>query len=464
MRAQAKRMLWGYHRRTVSVLGYAPHILVLCFPADSNVQSPGRATDLSDQLIPPPNPSLFPRQHQLVGHDDPNDPFTSTSKSFTGFISASATRLHHTAFGPLSSDPEIGQSERDALVEGLGESITPAIGFSSASDLVTSSVGFTSASALVDQPVSTTRHGSCSLPHLQAVEDNTHTTDDFDSLRSTDNSGPFSMFTSLGKKNLFQPSAVAMRTALERAKRWAAEDDSLSLDLQGDPQEKDLDVTISSRQALLAVENVSPRRIGPTASGPASISGHASVGYNVVEPPGADQVEDRGSFQSAAYFSTPTAPGNRSLPMPSILGNEGNASMKPFKSPLLKSFSTRTSENSPSIPSLFNPIASTPAREPRPTVLGPSSFPAVVPMSGAKFSTPMPIKGTPMRKVPAKKFVTPFKQGMRPGKPGHTQLKARYDTERVSTASGLSTDGLPSVSYGPRGPTGRRFFNLSMLC
>jgi hypothetical protein len=87
-----------------------------------------------------------------------------------------------------------------------------------------------------------------------------------------------------------------------------------------------------------------------------------------------------------------------------------------------------------------------------------------VPMSGAKFSTPMPIKGTPMRKVPAKKFVTPFKQGMRPGEPGHTQLKACYDTERVSTASGLSTDGLPSVSYGPRGPTGRRFFNLSMLC
>ncbi|KAI0253208.1 hypothetical protein BJV78DRAFT_220331 [Lactifluus subvellereus] len=427
-------------------------------------RSPRRATDFSDRPIPPPIPSSFPRQHQFVGHDDPNDPFTSTSKSFTGFISASATRLHHTALGSLSSDPESGQCERDVSVEGLGESITPAIGFTSASDLVTSSVGFTSVSALVDQPVSITRHGSCSLSRSQAVEDNTHTTDDFDSLRSTDDSRPFSMFTSLGKKNLFQPSAAAMRTALERAERWAAEDDSLPLDPQGDPPEKVLDVTISARQALLTVENVSPRRTdtSPTAFRPASLPGHGSVGHNVVEPPGAGQVEDRGSFQSAAYFSTPTAPGNRSLQMPSVLGNKGNASMKSFKSPLLKSVATRNSDNPPSTPSLFNPITSTPTREHRPTVLGSSSFPAVAPMSGAKFSTPMPIRGTPMRKVPTKKFVTPFKQGMRPGEPGHTQLKARHDAEKVSTASGLSTDGVSSVSYEPRGPTRRRFFNLTI--
>jgi hypothetical protein len=82
--------------------------------------------------------------------------------------------------------------------------------------------------------------------------------------------------------------------------------------------------------------------------------------------------------------------------------------------------------------------------------------------SGPGFSSPMPIRGTPMRKGSAKKFVTPFKRGMRPGEPGHRQLKARDDAERLSIASGPSTGLVSFTSVGSRVPTRRRFFDLSM--
>jgi hypothetical protein len=77
-------------------------------------------------------------------------------------------------------------------------------------------------------------------------------------------------------------------------------------------------------------------------------------------------------------------------------------------------------------------------------------------------STPMPIKGTPIRKLPVKKFVTPFKPGMRPGEPGHMQLKARHDAERASATPGPSTDSAMSPSDGARRLKRRRFFDLCM--
>jgi breast cancer 2 susceptibility protein len=414
-------------------------------------------TDFTDQRTAAPILSSSPRQHPSAGHDDPNDPFTSTSKSFTGFISASASHLQHTVFGPLRSDPDIEQNERDVLVERLGESVNPAIGFTSASDLVTPSVGFASASSLVDQPVSITRCGSSSLSCSQAIEDSAHTTDDFATFRNTDSSRPLSMFTSLGKKNVFQPSAAAMKIALEKVKRWAAEDDSLFPDLRSDPPEKGPDVTALPRQAPLALENVSPRRTdpGPATSGSTNVSDHANVGHNIVETPGAGQLKAASTFRSAAYLSTPTAVGKHSLQTPS--GIEGSASMKSFKSPLLQSFAARNPGKPQSAPSFLHPVASTPTREPRPAILNSSSFPGVLPISGAKFSTPTPIKGTPMRKLSTKKFVTPFKAGMRPGELGQTQLRARYEAKRVGTASGLSTDGAPSRRH-----TRARLFDLGM--
>jgi hypothetical protein len=351
----------------------------------------------------------------------------------------------------------------------VGDSTTPNIGFTSASGLVASSVGFTSASALARQPVSVTRHGSSPPSHMNTVEDCAHTEAEFDSFGSMPNNTthqPFSMFTSLGKqKTLFQPSAAAMKIAQEREKRWAVEDDALSLDPQDDTAEKTPDVAVFSRQALQAVESVSPREMntGPTASGSIDQSEvatrHANVTYNVVDLPSLDQAKGEGTFRSAAHFSTPSAAGSRSLQTPSTSGMAGNAFMKPFKSPLPNQSATRNTENKQHTPSLFNTVTFTPTKELKTAAL--DSFSSVVNTSRSGFSSPMPIRGTPMRKVPAKKFITPFKVGMRPGEPGHGQLKARCDTEGVSTTSGPSRV-VSSISGGYRIPTRRRFFDLSV--
>ena len=351
----------------------------------------------------------------------------------------------------------------------MGDSISSNIGFSSASGLVAPSVGFTSASALAAKPVSVPRHGSSSPPDLNTFEDCAQTEAGFDSFKSVpDNAShnPFSMFTSLGKqKNLFQPSAAALKTALERAKRWAAEDDDLLPDPRDDAPEKTPDVAIVPRQALLAVENVPPlTSIGPTAAGSTNQSDaatrQANVNYNVVDLPSLGVAEGGGTFRSAAHFSTPSALGSRSVQTPSTFGMAGNAFTKPFKSPLVNPSTTRNSESLQHTPSLFNAVASTPTKGPKAAALG--SFFSVANAGGPRFSSPMPIGGTPIRKVPVKKFVTPFKPGMRPGEPGYRQLKARHEAEMVNTASGPSARVVSSMSDSSRKPTRRRFFDLCM--
>jgi hypothetical protein len=381
-------------------------------------------------------------------------------------ISASASNRQHPANIRLSPDPETEKNGCELTVGRMGDSITENIGFTSASGLVPSSVGFTSASALAGQPVSVTRHGSSSPSHMNKVEDCAHTEAEFDSFGSMLNDTshqPFSMFTSLGKqKNLFQPSAAALRIAQERAKHWATEDDALSREPQDDTPEKTPDVAVFPRQALQAVGNVSRRETsaGPATSGsanPSDISSHhANVAYNVVDLPSLGQAGGGGTFRSAAHFSTPSAPGSRSLQAPSTSGTGATAFIKPFKSPLLNPSATRNTESSQHTPSLFNSVAFTPTKGSK--AVASDAFSG----SGSGFSSPMPIRGTPIRKAPVKKFVTPFKLGMRPGEPGHRQLKARNDAERASTASGPSTGVVSSISDGSRIPTRRRFFDLSM--
>lgn len=305
-------------------------------------------------------------------------------------------------------------------------------------------MGFTSASALAGQLAPVTHYDSSSPPDVNPFEDYAQTVAEFNSFGcpvDNPNHGPFSAFTSLGKqKALFQPSATAMKKAQERARCWAAEDDAL---LQDDSPEQIPDVTTSAHQPLQAVENVLSRgtSTGPTASGSAMA-----------------QVEARGTFRSAAYFSTSNTFGSRSFQTPSSLGNERNAAMKPFKSPLLDPAASRNSANTQHIPPLFNTVAFTHTRVPKP--VGP--FVAEVKTSGKTFSTPMHVNGTPMRKIPTKKFVTPFKPGMRPGEPGHKQLKARYDTDSFNATAEPGTEGTLSSSDGSRKRTRRRFFDLSM--
>ncbi|KAI0273967.1 hypothetical protein BGY98DRAFT_1118391 [Russula aff. rugulosa BPL654] len=167
--------------------------------------------------------------------------------------------------------------------------------------------------------------------------------------------------------NLLQPSTAAMRTAQERAKHWAAEDDALFLEPQDDTTEKTL------------------RCRGISTPGSARCWECFTSGV---------QAGGGGTFRSVAHFSIQSTPGSRSLQATS------NSFMKTFKCLLLNPPATRNSESSQHTVALFNTVAFTPTKGPKAAALDAFSC------SGSGFSSPIP-KGTPMRKVSAKNFVTP---------------------------------------------------------
>jgi hypothetical protein len=325
------------------------------------------------------------------------------------------------------------------------------IGFTSASNLSSVLTSFASASALLRRPVSPTRRSSPSPQQSQKLDDQTHTDgrpDSFDCPGNDANVNPLAMFTSFGKKKgQFQLSAAALKAAEERAKRWEAEDDIVLAVPPDSPSDKHTDVEIPQRQALVSVENLSQRSTvtGQTVSESAKApSVNQQVGFS-----SASRVESGGTFRSGAHFSTPSALGNTSFQTPSVSNIKGKASLRPFKSPLISRPAVRTPGNCQILPSLLNPATSTPARQSRPAVLDSSARPAVVPTPEARIMTPIPNRSTPIRKIPVRKFVTPFKPGMRPGEQGHAQLKA--------------TDHARSTSDLTRKTTRRRFFDLSKL-
>ncbi|KAF8274325.1 hypothetical protein EI94DRAFT_850937 [Lactarius quietus] len=455
-----------------------------------------------DDLPCPPVPAPFPRQRPTVEHADPDDPFASTSKAFTGFVSASVSHLQNTESGRIS--PESGPSDHDDGVGGStapvigftsasnfsnvstsfasasallrrsvspsrrdspSRSTAPVIGFTSASNFSTVSTSFASASALLRRPVSPAVRESPSPQPSQNLDDQTHADGRPESLGNDGSVNPLSLFTSFGKKkDLFKPSAAAVKAALERAKRWEAEDDTILAVPPDEPSDKQTDVEIPQRQALQPVENISQRSTvtGQTVSKPANAHSSTPGPTSVSHPVGfssASRVETREAFRSATHCSTPSALGNTSFQTPSVSNIKGKASQKPFKSPLLNRSAVKTVGNRQILPSLLNPAISTPARESRPTVLDSSARAAVIPTPEARFTTPIPNRNTPMRKIPARKFVTPFKSGMRPGEHGHAQLKACYD-ERVNGTPGRSTDDARYTSDSTRKPTRRQFFDL----
>jgi len=212
---------------------------------------------LSDSSDLPACPASSSRQRPAV---DPDDPFTSTSGPFPGFISAIS--LGRNSKTTLSSDTETGHREDDIDEEREEDPNTSNLAFTSASDIVTLPMGFISASTLPGKPVTAIPEGF-SPSHLREFDDHAQAKTDLDTssrVPNVANQKLFTAFTSLGKqKNLFQPSAAAMKAALEREKRWTTEDSDLSLDLPDDPSEKTTDVP--PRQALLAVANVHLREL-----------------------------------------------------------------------------------------------------------------------------------------------------------------------------------------------------------
>src|SRR5947208_2434825 len=103
----------------------------------------------SDRPVPAPSPTSSPKQHLGVRQydDGSDDPFTSTSGSFTGFVSASTVHIQPPQTNRLLPDPGGEQDEGELALEPVGDTVTASVGFTSASNFVTSSVGFTSASA-----------------------------------------------------------------------------------------------------------------------------------------------------------------------------------------------------------------------------------------------------------------------------------------------------------------------------
>ncbi|KAH9058304.1 hypothetical protein EDB87DRAFT_1685476 [Lactarius vividus] len=364
-----------------------------------------------------PVPAPFPRLLPTLEHADPDDPFSSTSKAFTGFVSASASHLQNTETGSLS--PDNGPSDRDVGAEG---STAPIIGFTSASNFSKASVTFAPASALFEGLAPATR-GSPSPQQFQSFDDQTHTAGRFDSLGRICSS----------------PSEAAMKAAVERERRWEAEEDDLVTD---SPSDKRTGVEIPPRQALLSVENISQRSNVP--AWVAKSDSQVPVGSK----PG-------GSIRPAANFSAPSALGSTSFQTPSVSNIKGNASLKPFRSPLLNRSAMKTPGNRQSQPSLMNSATSTPVREYRPTALVSSTLSTAVPTTEARLSTPISNKSTPMRKKPAGKFVTPFKLGMRPGESGRAQLQAQ-----INTTSGRIDDAQSSGDLN-RKSSRRRFFDLN---
>ncbi|KAI9511878.1 hypothetical protein F5148DRAFT_178985 [Russula earlei] len=429
-----------------------------------------RVSDSTDLSVSVPCHASSPRQHAPPPRShDIDDPFSSTSRSPTRLLSASVSNDQHTNITLRPSDLESGQGEDDISVEQERDTIPSNIGFTSASGLVTSSMGFTSASALPSKSATVPRDASYSPPPFGALDENAQSDTPIARVFDTTGNKLFSTFTSFGKqKNIFQPSAAAMRTALERAQRWAAEDSDLYVDLPGDHPETTADGSILPRKAQAAVESVSFQgtRIDATASESASegplASGRTNVAYDIVGPPNLVRDVAGETFRSAAYLSNPTALESHPRQTSSALGIEGTPSLKPFKSPMPNPSATRNSGNPQHTSSLFNTVASTPTRVPKPGVPD-SSFSSAVTASSLRFSTPMHIRGTPIRNGPMKKFVTPFKPGMRPGEAGHKQLKARYDGDRDNITSGSRTEITSSINSGPRKPTRRRFFDLSTM-
>ena len=390
-------------------------------------------------------------------HTDPDDPFSSTSKAFSGFVSASASHLKNIESGRIS--PESGHSDHD---DGVGGSTAPKIGFTSSSNFINVSKSFASASALLKRPVSPTRRGSASPQRSQDLGDQAHTDGHPDSFECTGNDAsvnPLAMFTSFGKKkDLFKLSAAAIKAAEERAKRWEAEDNSILAEPSEAPSNKNTDVEIPHRRALLSVENLSQRSIVPGLTISNAPSVNQQVGFS-----SASRVDASGTFRSAAQFSTPNALGNTSFQTPSVSNIKGKTFQKPFKSPLISRPAVRTPATRQLPPSMLNPVTSTPAR-PSSSALLDSARPVMVTAPEARFTTPIPIRSTPKRKIPPRKFVTPFKPGMRPGEQGHAHLKTRYDAERANMTSGPNTNDARSTNDLTRKSTRRVFFDLSRMC
>ncbi|TFY81492.1 hypothetical protein EWM64_g2524 [Hericium alpestre] len=268
-------------------------------------------------------------------------------------------------------------------------------------------------------------------------------------------------FVTANKSKVFAPSETAWQQAQARMKLWETED-TLALTPLSPPDSPKPSVsrqmpipTSPSRPVLSPVENALPQL--PLAEAPTP----ARVGFS-----------SAGVGGGRAAFQTPSV---------TDIKGKGKAAV-PFKSPLVRApavtpFKPPSYVNSPlnltrpqmaAAPSAFTPARS--VRPPVPSTPGPAhaQLTAVeTPIRQAAFSTPpRPVGMTPARaRAGPKKFVTPFKPGMRPGETGRAQLEEKYKQERAAAASTVVITSATSTASpvrvaGRTGPSRRKFFDL----
>lgn len=371
----------------------------------------------------------------------------------------------------LSSDDEdlpLSQSHRKPSQGGLGQSVAlGSSGFTSASRLGPTISGFTTATHVPQLSSQSYREQRSPSPD--------GTPPDFSAWFSSTtvpgitgfaSAGSISAgadafpiaFTTAAQSKILAPSATALQEAEARMQQWDAEDEEVlapspsGSGSQG--QLRRINPSSPPRQALRLMNNA----FIPDTPTPRAGNSFTRSAMPIPSP----------SFQTAAMSDV-----------------KGKASVKPFKSPVISrpSVFNRPSPPNPTTPFSAQkttprrnepPVAFTPARSFRPLVAdtprpiaGPSFATPV--RQAASFATPPRLGVTPRaangQVKTQKKFVTPFKNGMRPGEPGRTQLEQKLSYERPTASVRIVTAG--SISPGKRSvgkSARRRFFDLSKCC
>ncbi|KAI0275230.1 hypothetical protein BC834DRAFT_851763 [Gloeopeniophorella convolvens] len=406
--------------------------------------------------------SKLPRDQEMEP-DDSDNPFVSTSKEFTGFMPAALAPhpVDTTETHSSSPDPDPGEDGRDsAALVAVGAVSAPLMGFVSAN--------------IVRNVIAEKEDGHVPPSGSQESTGYANAGDEpelYGSSGQVTKEDAMAMFVASEKENHFQISAAALKAARERVERWAVEDGFPEYEEEAQ-EELPINTPLPSRQALVAVENVPTHATGvsQTARG-LDDAGQPKSGFASTQEPSravgflsASRVPKE-PLSSEPRSQPPRLPQNTSFEIPSTSDLKGKTPVRPFKSPLVNRAAAHTSYNPPSTPSLPAPnnksvvSISTPAKGLRPPFPKSATTAFTTPVRGAAFSTPGPSRSA--RKGP-KKFVTPFKPGMRPGEPGRSQLQARYDADRRVVTSGNGASGSQPIIISSKKPTRRRFFNLTI--
>ncbi|THH18249.1 hypothetical protein EW146_g2694 [Bondarzewia mesenterica] len=416
---------------------------------DSDTRRYSSSPDDSLHRIPPLALTAFAPASSIHPVDpDPDNPFIATTYTHSGFTSAlmSCSRRQ----------PSPSSNENTLLVESSGVNAQrQSTAIPDASPSTNRLAGFASASRILSENHVELPSSSLEEPSEKDYSSWFSSTAlsgpvGFASARHVEphstpqNPPPTVLFTTAAMKKFLAPSETALQEAEARMKRWEVEAEAADIPSLAEPPSP-------PRQVLGAVENSFVQGRVPDSPGP--LTGFGRPPSSGFRPP----------------FQTPSG-----------ADIKGKGFVKPFKSPLLRD--TAVPLKAPVFaPSPLNPNRSrtmaaaaedktvfTSARGFRPlipstpkgnVVAGPSSL--ATPVRQAAFSTPPRPMAVSLRAGQSgkKKFVSPFKPGMRPGEPGRAKLGEKYEQGRAAAVASLVVVS-GSIRSKEKGSARMKVFNL----